>query len=158
MAKSKFSQAKIIVILDAIRQQGGDRFGWEAGGISETTFYKWQQDYPEFREGIAQAKADYRRNCPEEIKKQARKGLSDYLFNGAIESWEATETLTDVNGKIISIKRTSKTVRRGPPQWAIERVLGSAIHELECLKAFVESGWLREETLERIATKFDEVK
>ncbi len=80
------------------------------------------------------------------------------MFNGAIEVWEATETLTDARGQIVSIKQISKTVRRGTPQWVIERVLGSGIHELECLKVLVECGWLTQETLERIAAKFDEVK
>jgi hypothetical protein len=158
VAKSRYAQTRVLAILDAIRQQGGDRFGWEAGEISEATFYKWQQQYPEFREEVSQAKNDYRRSCPQQIKKQAQKSLSDYLFNGAIEVWEATETLTDARGQIVSIKQISKTVRRGTPQWVIERVLGSGIHELECLKVLVECGWLTQETLERIAAKFDEVK
>lgn len=155
MAKSRYTQTLVLSILNAIRQQGGDRSGWEAGGISEATFYKWQQQYPEFREAVAQAKDDYRRNCPQEIKKQARKSLSDYLFNGTIEAWEATETLTDASGQIISIKQISKTVRRGPPQWAIDRVLGQPINELESIKVLVELGWLEEQLVERLGAAMD---
>jgi hypothetical protein len=155
VAKSKYTPERIKTILEAIRQQGGDRAGWEAGNISEDTFYHWAKKYPEFSEAVAQAKDDYRRNCPEEIKKQARRSLSDYLFGGSIEVWEATETIMDANGQIISIKQISKKVRRGPPQWVIDRVLGQPISELESIKSLTESGWLKEQVIEKLATAMD---
>ena len=89
------------------------------------------------------------------VIKQDSKSLSDYLFNGAIEVWSATETLTDASGQIISVKQISKTVRRGPPQWAIDRVLGQPINELESIKALVELGWLEEQLVERLGAAMD---
>ncbi len=81
--------------------------------------------------------------------------LADYLFNGAVEVWEATEKLMDAKGQIISIKQISKTVRRGTPQWVIDRILGQPISDVEAIKILAESGWLKEQVMERLGAAMD---
>lgn len=155
MAKNKYTSERVEAILEAIRREGSDRAAWEAGSIGKTLFYEWQKKYPEFLNAVAQAKKEFRRSCPEELKRQARKSLADYIFNGAIEIWESTETIEDASGEVKLIKRSIKTVRRGTPQWAIERVLGQPISELESIKSLTESGWLQQQVLERLGTAMD---
>ncbi|MBE9015831.1 hypothetical protein C7Y66_10950 [Chroococcidiopsis sp. CCALA 051] len=157
MAKTKYTPERVEIILAAIRQEGGDRAGWEAGEINENTFYEWLRKHGEFAQGVAQAKQEYQRNCPTALKRQAKRSLAEYLFQGTTETWETTEILEDGCGNVKLVKRSTKTVRRGPPQWAIERVLGERMHELECVKVLVESGWLPESTVEKIATKLKEL-
>ncbi len=62
----------------------------------------------------------------------------------------------DANGQIISIKQISKKVRRGPPQWVIDRVLGQPISELESIKSLTEAGWLKEQVVEKLAMVMDQ--
>jgi len=155
VAKSKYTPDRVEAILGTIRREGSDRAAWEAGGIGKTLFYEWQKKYPEFLNAVAQAKEEFRRNCPDELKRQARKSLAEYLFNGAIETWESTETIEDASGEVKLIKRSIKTVRRSTPQWAIERVLGQPISELESIKSLTESGWLKEQLIERLGAAMD---
>lgn len=117
--------------------------------------YKWQKKYPEFLNAVAQTKEEFRRNCPDELKRQARKSLAEYLFNGAIETWESTETIEDASGKVKLIKRSIKTVKRGTPQWAIDQVLGQPMSELESIKSLTKSGWLQQQVLERLGMAMD---
>ena len=128
MAKSKYNSERIAKIIDAIFVNGSDRAGWTGGGISEDTFYQWMKKYPEFSEGVAIAKQDYRNNCPETLKRQAQKAFADYLFGRVEETWTSTEVISDGDRQIV--KETVKRVRRGPPQWAIERVLGPELNRL----------------------------
>lgn len=128
MAKSKYNSERVAKMIDAIVIDGSDRAGWTGGGISEDTFYQWMKKYPEFSEGVASAKQEYRNNCPETLKRQAQKAFADYLFGRVEETWSATEVISDGERQIV--KETVKRVRRGPPQWAIERVLGPDLNRL----------------------------
>lgn len=142
MAKSKYTPERIEKILDAIRETGSDRAGWEAGEISKETFYVWINTYSDFSDGIAHAKSEFRKSCPEEIKNRAKAALADYLFNGCtVERESQTETTTiieDANGKVKEIRKeksNNKNIeKRPPPQWAIDRVLGKPIALLEAVQ------------------------
>lgn len=45
------------LILDAVEKGASDKAAYLAAGISESTFYDWVRDEPEFSEAIAQARA-----------------------------------------------------------------------------------------------------
>lgn len=143
-------------ILEAVRHSGSDRAGWEAGGISEATYYRWQQEFQEFRELLAKRKQVYRLNCSEKLKLQATKSFEDYLFNGVEEVWTTHETIQSGSNTIC--KEIVKKVKRGVPQWAIERVLGKPVDELEAVKCLVETGWLPSSILEETSESLDELR
>lgn len=152
MAKSKYTPDRVERILDAIRETGSDRAGYEAGEIGDTTFYDWQGKYPEFSEGVAHAKQQYRKSCPDEIKNRAKAALADYLFNGCtVERESQTESVTiveDAQGKVKEVRKeksTNKNIeKRPPPQWAIDRVLGKPIALLEAMQLLL---------IEKVATQ-----
>jgi hypothetical protein len=64
--------------------------------------------------------------------------------------------LTLTSDKVIH-KEIVKKVKRGVPQWAIERVLGKSVDELEAVKCQVESGWLPSSILKETTESLDEV-
>lgn len=51
--KTKYSAQIVERILEAVRHSGSDRVAIEAAGISEATYYRWQQEFQEFRELVA---------------------------------------------------------------------------------------------------------
>lgn len=138
--KTRYSADVVAKILDALRRSGSDRVAIEAAGISSAAFYRWQQEFQEFREGIAQAKLEYRENCPDVLRQQAHWSFEDYLYGRVEEVWTTHETVRD--GDKIIYKEIVKKVKRGVPQWVIERVLGKTVDELEAVKCLVESGWI----------------
>lgn len=140
MAKSKYTEETVQAICDAIALHGLDRYGWEAGQISEPTFYDWKKRYSEFSESIAQAKKEWYEAQSEGARRQAYKALSDYLHGRAVERWDCYDDTLDRDGNIVTLHK-SRTVQRGVPQWVIDRYLGPPIHEIEALKVLVNAGW-----------------
>ncbi len=154
--KTRYSAQTVEMILDALRHSGSDRAAIEAAGVSSAAYYRWQQRYREFREGIAQAKFEYRQNCPDLLRQQAQWSFEDYLFGRVVEEWTTHETIRDGDKTIY--REVSKKVRRGVPQWAIERVLGKTMDELEAVKCLVESGWSPRHVLIVATKSLDEVR
>lgn len=140
MAKSKYTPETIQKILDMIAQTGSDRAGWQAGAISEATFYDWQQKYPEFLEQIKSAKTEYRNTVPEVLIRQAHSAFADYLF-GRVEI-TTTQFKRGVNEKGSFSEETTKRIKLSPPRWAIERILGKPIDVLEAVKVLVDANIL----------------
>lgn len=140
MAKSKYTPETVQKILDAIAQTGSDRVGYEAGGISKDTFYQWVARYPDFSDGISQAKSEYRDTCPEVLVRQAHKAFADYLF-GRVEI-TTTSLKRGVNEKGSYSEEVTKRIRLSPPRWAVERVLGKPIDLLEAVKILVDANVL----------------
>ena len=66
--------------------------------------------------------------------------LLDYLYGRVEETWTSEETTIEGN-KVIT-KFSIKKVKRGVPNWVIDRILGRPVDELEAVKCLVESGWL----------------
>lgn len=155
MARSKYTPETVERIVEAIEQEGGDRSGWLAGGISEATFYQWLQQYPKFSEQVAQTKQYYRANCDQELKKLAKKSILDYLEGRALETWETEEINYDADGNIIGRKVSKKKVTRPTPKWVIERILGQDMHELDALKVLIEGGWLSPDLVDHFSDRLN---
>lgn len=137
--KPKYSPDLAKTILDAIAQTGSDRAGYEAAGISESTFYAWKKQLPEFSEEISKAKAEYSDICPGALVRQANKALADYLY-GRIEVSIATiKRKRNADGTTESTE-TIRKVRPSIPRWAIERVLGKPLDILEAIKTLAQAG------------------
>ena len=49
-------------------------------------------------------------------------------------------------------------MKRGVPQWVIERILGKPLDELEAVKCLIESGWLPYSVLKETTESLDEIR
>lgn len=142
--KTKHSAQIIEKIVEVLRLTGSDRQAYEVAEISEATYYRWQKEFREFRELVAQSKQRYQESCPEQLREKAMSALLDYLYGRVEETWTSEETIIE-GDKIVtksSIKSSIKKVKRGVPSWVIDRILGKPLDELEAVKCLVESGWL----------------
>ncbi len=154
--KTKYSAQIVEKILEALRHSGSDRQAFEAVGISRDTFYHWVRRYPDFSDALAQAKKAFRERCPEQLREKAMDALLDHLYGRVVETWTTCETVQD--GEKIIHRETIKTVKRGVPQWVIERILGKPLDELEAVKCLIESGWLPYSILKETTESLDEVR
>jgi ACT domain-containing protein len=140
MAKGKYTPEKVETILEVLRATGSDKaviLDPEIG-ISRDTFYKWLKKYPDFSDQVAQAKKHYRITQPKWQRYQANQVLAKYLTEGAIETWQSEEIAYDAEGNVTGRKVITKTVKRSAPQWAIERVLGKRLDELDAMLTLME--------------------
>lgn len=142
MAKSKYTPEIVQKIIDAIAATGKDEPGWLAGEISETTFYAWQEKYPEFSELVVKAKDEYRDTCPETLVRQAKKAFADYLFGRMTRVHYTKETGVNARTGEPYEKEIVQHIPVGVPRWAIERVLGKPLDVLEAVKTLAEAGIL----------------
>lgn len=154
--KTKYTSQIVEKIVEVLRLTGSDRQAFEAARISHDTFYRWVKQYPDFSDALAQAKIDFRERCPEQLREKAMDALLDYLYGRVVETWTIHEIVRD-REKIIH-RESTKTVKRGVPQWVIERILGKPIDELEAVKCFVESGWLPYSVLKETTESLDEIR
>lgn len=156
MAKSKRTPETEKLILDAIRENGTDEYGWRAANIAKRTFYKWQTEDSHFMHKVAQAKQDYAINRAKTVKQKVKRNVEDYAINGTIEKWKTTETLKDAQGNIINQKEIEREINR-PAPWAIDKITGKDINELDAIRKLVDSGFLKEEQLLAVEKILDEV-
>lgn len=138
--RSKYTPEIVDLILDAIKQTGSDKAGWQSGGINHDTFYTWISRHSEFSEGVAQAKSEFRKLCPQSFVQRSRQVLYDYLFTGHVEHWSVSEVHKDAEGNIFkTVERTSKAIKP-TPYWVIDRVLGKNLPLLEAVRLLLSQG------------------
>lgn len=154
--KTKYSAQIVEKILEALRHSGSDRQAFEAAGVSRDTFYKWIRQYPDFSDALVQAKIVFRERCPEQLREKAMDALLDHLYGRVVETWTIHEIVRD--GEKIIRRESTKTVKRGVPQWVIERILGKPLDELEAVKCLVDSGWLPYSVLKETTESLDEIR
>lgn len=154
--RSKYTPEIVEVILNEIAITGNDKAGYEAAGINPDTFYEWLKRHSEFSERVKKAKAEYRETCPDVLKRQAHKAFSDYLY-GRMEKVVYTKK-EGIKGDQPFEEEITQRIPVGIPRWAIERVLGTKIHELEALKTLVEAGWLPRWVIQVAIDELDSVK
>ncbi len=140
MAKSKYKPEIVQAIVEAIAATGRDADGQKAGAISVDTFYRWLKQYPEFSESIQRAKAEFRKTCPETLRAHALQRLGEYVRGEVIETWVKTSATKDAKGELVSTTRSVTEIRRGCPQWAIDRVLGKGLPILEAMQVLLNEG------------------
>jgi hypothetical protein len=155
--RSKYTPDRVRVICDAIARSGSDKAGWQAGNISEATFYTWIEQFSEFSELVLNARAEYRNTCPETLVRQVNKVFSD-LLHGRMEKI-ITTTKTGHSSRLGSYEEeTIQRIPIGVPRWAIERVLGPAIDEFAAIQCLVQAGWLPRQLLEVTQTELYEMR
>jgi hypothetical protein len=156
VAKSKYSEEVAQKIFDTLAATGRDEDGWKAGGIGKDTFYRWIREYKEFSDGVKRAKSEWHETCPEVLVRQANRAFGDYLF-GRMEKVVYTKK-EGIRGDQPFEEEITQRVPVGIPRWAIERVLGTKIHELEALKTLVDAGWLPRWVIQVAIDELDGVK
>ncbi|NER46339.1 MAG: hypothetical protein F6J86_16185 [Symploca sp. SIO1B1] len=150
--KSRYNQEIVETICEAIATEGGDEVGWLAGGIGKTTFYKWIEDKPEFRDAVVHAREEFRKRCPKYQKGLALQKLTDALENGQPIKWTTKKTrrlehyVPGRKGQPPQLKwhqeetvTEEHTEHRPAPKWAIERVIPRPIEDdINAAIAFIE--------------------
>ena len=77
--KPDFTPERIETICRAIEQGKTSADAAKIGGISESTFYEWQNRHPEFSEAVKRAKAAYEDWERNEMLADARRSLRDLI-------------------------------------------------------------------------------
>lgn len=126
MAKGKFNEDTVYYITKAISETGRDIDGFNAGGISKQTFYRWLDSKPEFVEKVNSAKELFRKRFwlenPELIM-DALKGLKTHLSDHE-EIWKKRKTIVDASGNILREEHSTSSILKPPSPWALKAMLG----------------------------------
>lgn len=138
--KSKYSPETVEVILSAIAETGLDKAGFTAAGITRDTFYRWLSDFSDFSDLVQKAHDQFRATRPTLLRTQAVQRLAEYVRGEAVEVYTKTTSTKDPKGKLISTTRSVTEIRRGCPQWAIDRVLGKSMPVLEAVQVLLNEG------------------
>lgn len=155
--KGKYSERTVRRICRAIERTGQHQAGIAAGGIAESTFYKWLSEKPEFSERVARAEDAWADIDDEEIASTFRASLLQAM-RGAVEEWTSSERTILPDGKEV-VKVSKKTVKRPPAEWA-HRIAASQVggnFGLDKIKLDIESlsdiSSLSDEQLARLADR-----
>jgi transposase-like protein len=96
----KYTPEKAKEIVDLIRDGNYNITAALCCGISESTFYKWIEDHPEFSESIKQARAESERDAVKNIKKAAKdtwQAEAWFLERTNYRKWGKVDTHNVVN-------------------------------------------------------------
>ncbi len=153
---SKYTPEMVEEIVTAIAVHGVDSAGWD-GRISKDTFYEWLKHKPDFSDMVVQAKREYRKSLPESKHRQANLAFSQYLYGEMERVIVTTEKGHSEKGGAYE-SETVKRVPIGVPKWAIDRVLGPQMSEIEALSVLSQSGWLPKGILNIAIAELDKLK
>lgn len=113
--KPDYTQERINIISKALAEGKTNVDAARAGGITESTFYEWQNKHPEFSEAVKRAKADYENWERSEMLNDAKKSLKELICGSEYEE-SKTEFIDDPdNPGVPKVKKTIVTKRRVLP-------------------------------------------
>jgi len=138
--KPKYTPETIQLILDAIEETGNEALACKAGGITQNTFYRWLKEKSEFSQFVTLAKDRFRANRPQSLRSEAVKRLAEYIRGEAVEVYDKLVETKDGDGVLISRTRSLTKIKRGCPQWALDRVLGKSMPVLEAVQVLLNEG------------------
>jgi len=119
-------------------------------------FHRLKKENPDFCESVAEAKRTFRSNFSEETRDTARQTVHDLILYGNIETWHKERYNYDSQGELVNQEITNPHVKRLPPPWAYELVLGIADEtELDSLKTLAEAGWISDEVISQALAKLE---
>jgi len=124
-ARGKYTPERVDRIFRAIAQTGKDKEGYEAGGITPETFYRWIKDKPEFSERVTHAKDLFRQNAYQDDPERFNRAVKalDRMIEGNNEVWQKTKVVEEA-GKAVKTETTQHVVKRNPNPWAVALILG----------------------------------
>ncbi|OKH12320.1 hypothetical protein [[Limnothrix rosea] IAM M-220] len=135
----KYNATTTEAIANAIETTGEIQSGIETGNISSATFHRWRKEHSEFDQRINEALETFRANSPQVLQTTAMARLRNALDHGQVIKRTRTTTKTikrhDPQGQLMyteTHEETRESVDQLPtPKWAIERILGKPIQDLE---------------------------
>lgn len=108
MNNGKYGAEIINEICGYLRDGDTARTAVAKAGLSESTFYQWQIDHPEFSDAVKRAQEEYKQKEFGEILNSAKKSLR-VLVEGTEYDEVETEYGTDKNGNVyIKHQKTKK--------------------------------------------------
>lgn len=138
--KGKYTPETVEKILDAIRATGSDKAGWQAGAISERTFYEWCKVHAQFSQDVTRARETFRHVCPESLKLKALENLREYLFNGASITTTSREIIKAPDGTVLRVVEKVSKSQHPMPHWVADRILGKKLEVLEAMQVLLAEG------------------
>jgi YD repeat-containing protein len=77
------------------------------------------------------------------------------ILYGNLETWHKERYNYDSQGELVNREVTKTQVKRLPPPWAYELVLGKPQTELDSLKNLAEAGWISDEMVSQALAKLE---
>ena len=139
MGRTKYNEEIVKIIIEEIKKTGVEKNGYELASINHDTHNRWKKKYPEYKTKVENALYTYRTTRAKEIRGKIKKSVEDYALNGVTEEWETEETIT--SGEYTTHKKGTKKVKR-PAPWAVEKILGKDMVELDAVKKLVDADWI----------------
>ena len=163
MPASKFDRATIKKIIKVIRQTNSEQSAWEAAGISKSTYYSWKRKHESFLIEVEHARAEFLEQNFNVFRTLGLNRLYEALTKGVVQTHvtvvkELVET-KDKEGnrvnKLTTTQTTSVEKHLGTPQWAIERVLGRTVDEIDAVNKLIEAGWFDSKATSKLPEEVD---
>lgn len=153
--KSKYSPELVEVILNTLRTTGSDKAAIKAARISRETFYDWIKTKPDFSDQVAKAKTQYRLTSPSALREAAQTQLWKYLSGAQYRKVYTKRTITDPKGQQTVIE-TETIAQLAPPQWAIERVLGTQSDLIKLIYGLLQNNVIDAQVVDQISTLIED--
>lgn len=154
---SDYNYLVVDVFIDMIQTTNDIDKSCSCIGINRQVYERWMVEHKEFAKRVTEAQEIYRENTPLALKAIAQKQLTKYLRGEQSRTTTIEESFYDENGNIRNSKVTKKTESIEAPRWAIERVLGTDISELDAVKTLVDSQWIDSDIVDEISDKLSKL-
>ncbi|NJM56236.1 MAG: hypothetical protein HC857_00540 [Synechococcales cyanobacterium RU_4_20] len=148
-ARTKYNEQTVEAFCTTLAICGDIESACQSTGLHLATYYNWLKSRPGFRERIDSSILEFRRTCPEALVRAARKALSDVVY-GDKERVTYTKKITTSDRFGTTEEEIVTRTPVAVPRWAIERVLGKQIDEMEALRLLADKNLLPEQTVEKI--------
>lgn len=144
-------------LIDMIQTTNDIPRSCQAVDIPISTFNSWLSTYKDFAKRVEEAQEIYRENSPIALKAAAQRELTKYLMGKQTRSSTVKETFLDENGVVRNSRIIEKTEAIETPRWAIERVLGTEVSEMDALKTLIEHEWLDPDVIDQISDRLSQL-
>ena len=127
-------------------------------GTTADVVQHWKMRVPGFQERFDLAMSQYRDTQPLALRNEAKRALANYIFGRMEKVSSSVVTKVDRAGNLIDCTETITRSPVGVPRWAIERVLGQNLSEVEALTVLANSGFLPKTLVDRVVAKLSSTK
>jgi len=144
--------------IEILKSCGCKKTAISAVGATPTALDSWTRNHPELQERINDAISQYRETQPIVLVNAAKQALANYVFGRMEKISSSVTTQVDAKGNVLGAFETITRTPVGVPKWAIDRVLGSEMSEVDALKILADSGYLPQILVDRVVSKLSSTK
>jgi len=144
--------------IEILKSCGCKKTAIAAVNATPTTLNSWLRNHPDLQERINDALSQYRETQPIVLINAAKIALADYLFGRMEKVSSSVTTQVDKDGNFLGAFETITRTPVGVPKWAIDRVLGTEMSEVDALKILADSGYLPQILVDRVVSKLSSTK